>query len=168
MDLEVARNTWIRPRFRRFHAAPAASISLGTHAPGLQFGAFDLFGDGLYRRKITLADHRESGLNDIHLQAPAAEPPPVFRGGSWSPGALLSVAESGVKDEDRFCSCIVFRSSLFTKKRTPPPAWRWGFGNCHPAKPQPLGCQEAAPAVVEGLVRYARRFVNPCTAAGQC
>ena len=100
----------------------AGGINILGHATrqACDLRSFDLFGDGLYRRKIALTDHRESGLNDIHLQGPQLlSHRQFFAEVHGGPGALLSVAESGVKDEDLVFAHVLSFAAVCLPKKEP-------------------------------------------------
>jgi hypothetical protein len=78
-------------------------INVFRHATGESGddGTFDFFGDCLNRCEIAITDHRETGLDHIHLQAcQLARHFELLTQIHGSSGALLAVAQGGVKDED--------------------------------------------------------------------
>ena len=67
---EVARKTWIRASSPAgLTAAPAASMSLGTHRASPQMiGPPDFRGDGSNRLEIAIADDGKTGLDHINVE----------------------------------------------------------------------------------------------------
>jgi len=70
MDLGCRQKHMNTPSFARRLDSLTSGINVLVHATGESSDdrAFDLLGDFLNRREITVTDHREPGLDHIHLE----------------------------------------------------------------------------------------------------
>ena len=96
----------------------AGGVNVLRHATGQPADdrAFDLAGDGAHRREVTLADHRETGFDNVHAQAgQLAGDLQLFAQVHGRAGALLAVAQRGVEYNDT----ILFHSMLCSKTKKP-------------------------------------------------
>jgi len=79
----------------------------------------DLLGDGLYRGEVTIANHGEARLYDVHFQA--AQLPrhrELFAEVHRSPWALLAIAQRGVENQNSvFAHSLSFAEMCLPKNR---------------------------------------------------